>query len=76
MVEEAKLAQTESGLVPEGGGWFVVNAREARWWHHETFGSAVVFEGEDRFPDLGINIQVLSPGEPPAATPSPGSKAT
>jgi uncharacterized cupin superfamily protein len=64
MVEEARLVETQNGLVPEGDGWFVVNAREARWWHHETFGSAVTFEGEARFPDFGINIQVLQPGEP------------
>ena len=64
MVGEAGLAQTENGLVPQGGNWFVVNAREARWWHSDTFGSACTFEGDARFPDLGINIQVLSPGEP------------
>jgi uncharacterized cupin superfamily protein len=64
VVEEAGLTRTENGLVPEGDGWFVVNARDANWWHHETFGSAVTFEGEARFPDFGINIQVLRPGEP------------
>jgi uncharacterized cupin superfamily protein len=66
MSEEAKLEQTESGLVPSDDGWFVVNAREARWWYHPTFGSAVTFEGDDdaRFSQFGINIQVLSPGEP------------
>ena len=56
MVGEAGLAQTDSGLVSQGDGWFVVNAREARWWHHDTFGSAVTFEGDARFPDFGINI--------------------
>jgi uncharacterized cupin superfamily protein len=64
MVEETQLEQTENGLVPDGDGWFVVNARDARWWHHGTFGSAVTFEGETPFPDFGINIQVLEPGEP------------
>jgi uncharacterized cupin superfamily protein len=65
MVPEARLAETENGLVPEGEGWFVVNAREARWWHHDTFGSSVTFEGDGaRFPEFGINIQVLAPGEP------------
>jgi uncharacterized cupin superfamily protein len=64
MVDEARLEQTEHGLVPNGDGWFVVNAREARWWHHDTFGSAVTFEGDVRFEDFGINIQVLQPGEP------------
>ena len=65
MVPEARLVQTENGLVPEGDGWFVLNARDARWWHHEKFGSAVTFEGEDaRFSQFGINVQVLEPGEP------------
>jgi uncharacterized cupin superfamily protein len=64
VVEEAALTGTENGLVPEGDGWFVVNARDARWWHHDTFGSAVTFEGETAFPDFGINIQVLEPGQP------------
>ena len=64
MADEATLTQTDAGLVPEGDGWFVVNAREARWWHHKAFGAATVFEGEARFPQFGINIQVLQPGEP------------
>ena len=49
MVEEAQLEQTENGLVPKGEGWYVVNARESRWWHHDTFGSSVSFEGDARF---------------------------
>ena len=64
MVDEAGLAQTENGAVPQGDGWFVVNAREARWWHSDTFGTATTFEGDVRFPDFGINIQVLHPGQP------------
>jgi uncharacterized cupin superfamily protein len=64
VVDEAQLEQTANGLVPNGDGWFVVNARDARWWHHDTFGSAVTFEGETPFPNFGINIQVLEPGQP------------
>jgi uncharacterized cupin superfamily protein len=65
MVPEASLTETESGLVPDGEGWFVVNARKARWWHHDTFGSSVTFEGDEaRFPEFGINVQVLQPGGP------------
>jgi uncharacterized cupin superfamily protein len=64
MVVEAGLQQTEGGLVPEGEGWFVLNARDARWWHNEAFGLGCSFEGDVRFPELGIIIQVLSPGEP------------
>jgi len=61
---EAKLAKTEAGLVPDGDGWFVLNARDARWWHHKNFGASTVFEGEPPFSQFGINIQVLQPGEP------------
>jgi uncharacterized cupin superfamily protein len=64
MADEAELTDTGHGLVPEGDGWFVVNAREARWWYHDAFGSAVVFEGDARFHEFGINIQVLNPGQP------------
>lgn len=67
MVEEARLGEGESGLVPETEGWFVVNVRDATWIDHEKFGAACVFEGRDvRFGDLGINIRVLQPGQPNA----------
>ena len=64
MTAEARLEKSDDGLVPRGEGWFVVNAREASWRHYETFGSACVFEGDVRFPEIGVNIQLLSPGEP------------
>ena len=64
MVEQAKLRETEAGLVPEGAGWFVVNAREARWYENEAFGQFTRFEGEPRFRELGINLSVLHPGQP------------
>jgi uncharacterized cupin superfamily protein len=63
MVEEAHLSPSAGGLVPQGGGWFVLNAREAQWWHNDVFGSGTVFEGDVRFADLGINIAVLGPGQ-------------
>ncbi len=64
MVPEAPLERTETGVVATGDGWFVVNAREARWWYSDAFGSACIFEGDARFPDFGINIQVLHPEQP------------
>jgi uncharacterized cupin superfamily protein len=64
MVPEATLAVTEHGLVPEGEGWFVLNAREAAWKGGNGLGSAVTFEGDTRFASYGVNIQVLNPGEP------------
>ena len=63
MVPEAPLEKTEAGLVPDGEGWFVVNAREAQWFDGH-FGAYTRFEGEARFPQLGINIGVLAPGQP------------
>jgi uncharacterized cupin superfamily protein len=63
MVPEAPLERTEGGLAPVGEGWFVVNAREARWLEGD-FGAYTRFEGAARFPRLGINIGVLEPGQP------------
>jgi uncharacterized cupin superfamily protein len=63
MVPEAPLEPTEHGLVPQGEGWFVVNAREAPWRHAEGRTAICAFEGEVDFPQLGINLNVLGPGE-------------
>jgi uncharacterized cupin superfamily protein len=66
MVPEAPLEPTEHGLVPKGDGWFVVNAREARWKHAEGRGASLSFDGwpDNYFPQVGINLFVLAPGEP------------
>jgi uncharacterized cupin superfamily protein len=64
-VAEAPLSDSGSGLAPAGDGWFVVNARDAEWWVSKTFGSGCGFEsGEFSFPQLGINLSVMQPGEP------------
>jgi uncharacterized cupin superfamily protein len=64
-MSEARLVESEDGgLVPEGDGWFVLNARDARWLDGDL-GKYVGFEGpEARFPQLGINLNVMQPGEP------------
>jgi uncharacterized cupin superfamily protein len=43
--------------------WFVKNARDARWLEGEL-GKYTSFEDGERFPQLGININILQPGEP------------
>jgi hypothetical protein len=63
MVPEAPLRQTEHGLVAAGEGWFVLNARAAGWRHREGKAS-LPFEGETDFPQVGIAVVVLEPGEP------------
>lgn len=64
MVPESRLEQTEVGLAPAGDGWFVLNARDAGWLHAEGRGARQVFEGETAFPQLGVSLFVLAPGEP------------
>jgi uncharacterized cupin superfamily protein len=63
MVPEVPARKTKHGLVNDGDGWFVINAREARWREREKLGVYCDFEGKRRFPQLGINISVLQPGE-------------
>jgi uncharacterized cupin superfamily protein len=75
-VEEARLEDVGSGLAPVSEGWFVVNVADAAWLTSEAFGARCVFEGgmpvlrerpdlpAHRFPELGVTLQVLSPGRP------------
>ena len=70
MVQEGRLKQTEAGLVADGPGWFVMNAREARWFDKPGQGWSVPLTGYDEyeaetfFPMLGMAIRVMQPGEP------------
>jgi uncharacterized cupin superfamily protein len=66
MVPEAPLESTDQGLVPQRDGWFVLNVREARWRHADGRPAICELEGEQEFPQVGINISVLGPGEPMA----------
>ena len=62
MVPEAPLERTGEGLAPRGDGWFVLNARDARWLEGD-YGAYTRFEGDVRFAQLGVNIGVLQPGQ-------------
>jgi uncharacterized cupin superfamily protein len=76
MPEEARLEEVGSGLAPVSEGWFVVNARDAAWLTNDAFGARCVFEADtpvlrkrpdlsvQRFPQLGLGIQVIQPGQP------------
>jgi uncharacterized cupin superfamily protein len=44
--------------------WFVVNARDAQWFHGRGRGARVTFEDDVEFPQVGISLFVLGPGEP------------
>ena len=65
---EARLENLGSGLAPVSPGWFVVNVRDAEWWLADSRGGRCAFENEYgeppvEFPQLGINITVLEPGQ-------------
>ncbi len=67
MVPEAPLEQTEHGLLPAGEGWFVLNARGAAWGRCEGKGKWPLLESKRAiFPQLGVGLTVLEPGEPMA----------
>jgi uncharacterized cupin superfamily protein len=63
MTSEAPLEPAGEGHAPVGEGWFVLNAREARWVSGD-FGAYTRFEGDARFPTIGVNIGILAPGQP------------
>jgi uncharacterized cupin superfamily protein len=61
---EAPLKDTDAGLVLDGDGWFILNARDAQWFAGD-YGAYTRFgEGDVRFEQIGINIGVLAPGQP------------
>ena len=64
LVPEAKLKTTPQGVVPEGEGWYVINAENAKWNSNERFGTSCSFEGTERFDQYGMNIHILNPGQP------------
>lgn len=69
-VPEAELADAGAGLLPASTGWFVLNARDTRWFAKPGQGHSVSltgcdeFEAETYFPMLGLAIRVVGPGEP------------
>jgi uncharacterized cupin superfamily protein len=75
-MDEARLEDVGVGLMPATEGWFAVNVRDVAWMVHPRFGARCVFEGHPRllddppsdfepvgFPDMGIRLQVLEPGQ-------------
>jgi uncharacterized cupin superfamily protein len=62
-VPEAQLEKTDAGLIPQGEGWFVLNARDASWIRSEERGQDTDFEGGQEWTQLGFRIHVLMPGQ-------------
>jgi len=63
MTPEAPLDRTEHGLAAAGEGWFVLNARDARWRRVPGLGARLAFEGDTEFPQVGVSLFALEAGE-------------
>jgi uncharacterized cupin superfamily protein len=66
---EATLADSGAGLVAATPGWFVLNARDARWIENPGRGHSLPLTGVDDeeaalFGMLGMALRVVEPGEP------------
>ena len=66
-MREARLRETEAGLVAESEGWFVMNLREAAWQTapNAPLGTWVAFEADGVAQQVGVGVHVLMPGESP-----------
>jgi uncharacterized cupin superfamily protein len=62
-VAEAQVERTEHGVVVTGDGWFVVNSRELVWRTAPGRTAFCDYEGTTDFPQVGVNLSVLGPGE-------------
>lgn len=62
-MREARLVETEEGLVPEGEGWFVLNVADAAWQTLPRNGTWLSFEAEGVPNQIGAGLHVLPPGE-------------
>ena len=65
---EATSEETPYGRYVTSDGWFVLNLTEALAVRNEEKGGAVypIEAREARFRDFGVNVRVLSPGQPTA----------
>jgi len=69
-VPEAELRDDGAGLVAASEGWFILNARDARWFDKPGRGFSVPltgcdeYEAETFFPMLGMSIRVMGAGQP------------
>ncbi len=64
MVPEAPLEDTENGRRAAGEGWYVLNARDACWYDRGERGAVCDFEAGQDWPQVGVNLFVLNPGNP------------
>jgi uncharacterized cupin superfamily protein len=64
VVDEARLETTDNGKIPATEGWFALHVSEAPWFRNDRFGQGCRFEGSTPFPEIGVNLRVIRPGQP------------
>jgi uncharacterized cupin superfamily protein len=65
-MHEARIEETDAGLVPADNGWFVLNLRDIAWATVEGGGTWCEFESKEPPRNtLGIGVQILWPGDTP-----------
>src|SRR5688572_2473066 len=65
-MHEARIEETEHGLVPATDGWFVLNLGDVAWQTLEGGGTWSDLEGRGGgWETMGAGIHVLPPGEAP-----------
>jgi uncharacterized cupin superfamily protein len=75
-VDEASVEETPYGRYATSAGWFVVNLADALAVRNDEKGGAVypLEPREAPFPDVGVNVRVLPPGQPTALYHSEGAQ--
>lgn len=61
MVPEAPLERGEHGPPPAGEGWFVLNAKDARWRQEGRGARLTFFEGNAAMWPLGVDEETTEP---------------
>jgi uncharacterized cupin superfamily protein len=64
-MKEAKLKETETGLVAESEGWFVLNLRDASWDTMPGRGAWTAWDTGGVRQQFGLGVHVLWPGDAP-----------
>jgi mannose-6-phosphate isomerase-like protein (cupin superfamily) len=70
MVAEAELTDTGAGMIPSTQGWFILNAKDARWNEKPGQGHSLPLTGENEyeaetfFPMLGMSLRIVEDVEP------------
>ena len=65
-MHEARIEETEAGLVPADNGWFILNLRDIAWATVEGGGTWCGFESSEPPRNaIGIGVHILWPGDTP-----------